>query len=156
MGYYAFINNENIVVEVITGKDEIDSDGGEDTTAYWEEHYEEFRPNLTCKRTSYNTHRNTHLLGGTPFRGNFAGKGMTYDATNDIFIHPKPYESWVLDVATAGWKAPIDTPSDTNEDLDTSLPIKNYNWDEDNQAWVLHSTSTWDADAEQWGLAEEV
>lgn len=152
MGHYAFINEENEVVEVITGKDEMEADF--DNTTDWEQHYEQFRSNLTCKRTSYNTHRNVHLLGGTAFRGNFAGKGMTYDPENDIFLHPKPYESWILDVETAGWKAPVDKPNDHNEELDISLPVKNYDWDEENQTWNLMGTSNWDADQEVWVLEE--
>ena len=34
---------------------------------------------------------NTHSGDGTPFRGNYAGIGYTYDADNDVFIAPKPY-----------------------------------------------------------------
>ena len=53
-----------------------------------------------------------HKLGGTPFRGNYAGIGMTYDEDNDIFIGKKPYASWTLNVAEARWQSPIgDAPA---------------------------------------------
>ena len=58
------------------------------------------------KRTSYNTQDGVHKLGGTPFRKNYAGKGMLYDPVRDAFYHPSPYPSWTLDEDTATWQAP--------------------------------------------------
>jgi hypothetical protein len=153
MAHYAFLDENNIVVEVITGIDESDTSTLPSEFSSWEEFYADFR-GLTCKRTSYNTKSNVHEDGGTAFRGNFAGKGYTYDATNDIFLPPKNYDSWVLDTANANWKAPVDEPSDTNYDADTSLPIKNYEWNEETEAWDLVSTYTYDADAEEWDTGE--
>ena len=95
MAHYAFLNENNKVVEVITGKSEDDADTLPEGFDSWEDWYEDFR-GLTCKRTSYNTRVNTHTNGGTPFRGNYAGLGYTYDEDNDVFIPPKPYPSWTL------------------------------------------------------------
>ena len=50
----------------------------------------------TWLQTSYNTYGNKHTQGGTPLRGNYAGIGNTYEATNDVFYAPKPYPSWIL------------------------------------------------------------
>ena len=66
----------------------------------------------TWKQTSYNTFGNQHTKGGTPFRKNFAGVGFTYDASNDAFIAPKPYNSWTLNNTTYLWEAPITRPDD--------------------------------------------
>ena len=66
----------------------------------------------TWKQTSYNTFGNQHTKGGTPFRKNFAGVGFTYDASNDAFIAPKPYNSWTLNNTTYLWEAPITKPDD--------------------------------------------
>lgn len=96
MAHYAFIDEQNIVVEVIVGRDE--GDGGVD----WESHYAEVR-GLPCKRTSYNTQAGVHLLGGTPFRRNYAGIGYTYREDLDAFIPPCPGEGWTLDEATGAW-----------------------------------------------------
>ncbi len=63
-------------------------------------------------QTSYNTYGNQHKLGGTPFRGNFAGIGYTYDAANDVFYAPKPYPSWILSTSTWLWEAPVAMPTD--------------------------------------------
>ena len=83
MAHYAFLDDNNIVTEVITGKDE------SDTIQDWEIYYGNIR-NQVCKRTSYNTLGNQHTNGGTPFRGNYAGIGYTYDEVNDVFIPPQP------------------------------------------------------------------
>jgi hypothetical protein len=116
MAHYAFLNSENIVIEVIVGQDEGDTD--------WEQHYSEFRGKV-CKRTSYNTVLGGHRLNGTPFRKNYAGIGYTYDADRDAFISPKPYASWVLDENTCSWVAPIAYPDDN------SLHI----WNETTVSW---------------------
>lgn len=103
MAHYAFLNENNIVTEVIVGKDE-----GEDGID-WEQHYGNFRGQV-CKRTSYNTSAGVHKEGGTPFRKNYAGIGYTYDEKRDAFIPPKPYNSWVLNEDTCLWEAPIPQP----------------------------------------------
>jgi hypothetical protein len=59
MAHYAFLDENNIVTEVIVGKDE-----GEEGVD-WEAHYGAFR-GQTCKRTSYNTYGGVHSGGGTP------------------------------------------------------------------------------------------
>jgi hypothetical protein len=65
-------------------------------------------------------------LGGTPFRGNYAGIGFTYDEALDAFIPPKPFESWVLNEDTCLWDAPAPYPTDGAI----------YVWDEETIAWV--------------------
>jgi|TARA_E500000305_G_scaffold107049_1_gene106478 hypothetical protein len=120
MAHYAFLNQENIVSEVITGKDESEKIQGLSP----EEYYGNFRGQV-CKRTSYNTYAGVHVFGETPFRKNFAGIGYTYDADRDAFIPPKPFASWVLDEDSCLWKAPIPRPDDGNQ----------YVWNEETQAW---------------------
>ena len=85
-------------------------------------------------QTSYNTINNTHKLGGTPFRGNYAAIGYIWDEDNNIFYPPKPYTSWVLNVPTASWKSPIgDAPDDlTDEEKVTGT---HYAWNESGQSW---------------------
>jgi hypothetical protein len=75
-------------------------------------------------QTSYNTHGNQHPEG-RPLRGNYAGIGYIYDATNDVFIAPKPYNSWVINEDTWLWEAPVAMPDDG----------KVYNWDEETTNW---------------------
>ena len=118
MAHYAFLDMNNIVTEVIVGKDE------GDTSTNWELHYQDFRKQV-CKRTSYNTHGGVHSNGDTPFRKNYAGIGYSYDSARDAFIPPKPYPSWLLVEESCLWKAPVDYPDDGER----------YEWDEENQEW---------------------
>ena len=119
MAHYAFLNENNIVTEVIPGKDE--GENGID----WEVHYGEFRGQV-CKRTSYNTMGGVHLKDGIPFRKNYAAIGDTYDAERDAFIPPKPYSTWVLNEETCLWDSPIDYPSDG----------KYYIWNDEQVNWI--------------------
>lgn len=123
MAHYAFLDSNNVVTEVIVGKDETD------TTEDWEVHYGEIR-NLTCKRTSYNTHGGQHLNGGTPFRKNYAAIGYTYDLSKDAFIPPRPFPSWTLNESTCLWEPPVAYPADRQL----------YTWDENNQQWINYTS----------------
>ena len=125
MAHYAFLDENNIVTEVIVGKNE-----GEDGVD-WEQHYGAFR-GQTCKRTSYNTLSGVHSGGGTPFRKNYAGLGYTYNADIDAFVPPQPFASWLLNEETAQWNAPVAMP----EDAGTGEPPKRYTWDEDTVNWI--------------------
>lgn len=128
MAHYAFINSENIVVEVITGIDEDDTSTLPEEFESWEDFYASMRDGLTCKRTSYNTSGNTHQFDGTPFRGNYAGIGFTYDPVNDVFYGEQPYPSWTISAdSNWSWISPIPYPEDENS----------YEWNEETQSWDL-------------------
>jgi hypothetical protein len=118
MAHYAFLDENNIVTEVIVGNPE----GG---LIDWESHYGAFRGQL-CKRTSFNTHGGVHATGGTPLRKNYAGIGYTYDHERDAFIPPKPFPSWVLNEESCLWDAPTPYPTDGGK----------YQWDESTTSWV--------------------
>jgi hypothetical protein len=122
MAHYAFIDENNIVTEVIVGRDEDDLAEG---VSSWEEYYGAIR-GQRCLRTSYNTHSGVHSDGGVAFRGNYAGVGFEYREDLDAFVAPKPFESWVFDEETFGWNPPVVMPNDG------AL----YDWNEDAGAWV--------------------
>lgn len=130
MAHYAFLDENNIVVEVIVGLNE-----GQDGID-WEEHYGRFR-GLKCKRTSYNTREGIHVNGGTPFRKNYAGIGMIYHEELDAFIAPQPFPSWTLNEETANWESPVGSAPELTEEQITSRSF--YRWDEENQEWVLET-----------------
>ncbi len=110
MAHYAFLDENNIVTEVIVGIDETELIEGLDSETW----YGNFR-NQVCKRTSYNGN----------IRKNYAGIGYTYDEERDAFIPPKPFESWVLNEETCNWESPIPYPTDE----------KPYRWNELIQQW---------------------
>lgn len=75
MAHYAFLDDNNIVTEVITGKDETELIEGLEPETW----YGNFR-GQKCVRTSYNAN----------IRYNYAGIGFTYDPDADAFIAPRP------------------------------------------------------------------
>jgi hypothetical protein len=107
MAHYTFLDDDNIVTEVIVGIDETELIEGLDTETW----YGNFR-GQTCKRTSYNGN----------IRGTYAGIGYSYNEAEDIFITPQPYPSWVR--TGLFWNAPISMPSDGM-----------WSWNEDELSW---------------------
>ena len=110
MAHYAFLDENNIVTEVITGRDEWEEvDGITD----WEQAYADYR-GQTCKRTSYNNR----------IRKQYASIGYSYDPVADVFITPQPFASWSLD-QNFDWQAP------------TPMPEEGFwYWDEATTSWV--------------------
>ena len=109
MAHYAFLDNNNVVTEVITGIDETQLIEGLDTETW----YGNLR-NQVCKRTSYNNR----------IRKQYAGIGYSYDPVADVFIAPQPYASWSLN-ENFDWQAP------------TPRPIQGFwDWDELSQTWI--------------------
>jgi hypothetical protein len=108
MAHYAFLNEDNIVTEIIVGVDETELIEGL-TPEIW---YGNFR-NQTCIRTSYNA----------TIRGKYAAISDTYNQDEDIFVAPQPFASWVRNGSY--WSAPIEMPNDG----------KRYDWDETEGSW---------------------
>jgi len=139
MAHYAFLDENNVVVNVIVGNDE-----GDDFD--WESHYGGVM-GMTCKRTSYNTDSNTHP-SGTPFRKNYASIGGTYDEERDAFIPPKEYQSWVLNEETCCWDPPIPYPPETevgeyylNTETGETIRACSVIWDEETLNWIKIDTT---------------
>ena len=114
IAHYAFLDDNWVVTEVITGIDETELIEGVSP----EQWYANFR-GQRCVRTSYNGN----------IRKNYAGIGYTYDTERDAFIPPKPFASWVLDEETCRWEAPVAYPDAAEGEF--------YTWDEDTTSWVL-------------------
>ena len=121
MAHFAKINASNIVTKVIVVSNDIATSESAGVTFI----NILYRTSDTWKQTSYNTQGNKHSLGGTPFRGNYAGIGYTYDESNDAFIAPQPFESWTLNSGTYLWEAPVAMPDDD----------KRYTWNESILQW---------------------
>lgn len=109
MAHYAFLDDNNVVTEVIVGIDETELIEGLDTETW----YSNFRKQ-TCKRTSYNGN----------IRKQYAGIGFTYDADNDVFVAPQPFPSWLLD-ENFDWQPPTPRPEGMG-----------WYWDEESLSWI--------------------
>jgi len=92
MAHYAFLDKNNIVTEVIPGKDENELLDGL-TPEQW---YGNYR-GQTCIRTSYNGN----------IRKNFAGEGMVYDPIRDAFYSQEPEGNIGFNEETCQWIMPI-------------------------------------------------
>ena len=112
MSHYAKVNN-GIVEQVIVAEADFFDTFIDSSPGQW-------------IQTSYNTHANQHPEG-RPLRGNYAGVGYTYDATNDVFYAPQPFKSWMLNKTTWTWEALVPLPANA----DTVA----YKWNEETTSW---------------------
>jgi hypothetical protein len=114
MAHYAFLDENNIVIEVITGIDETELIEGLDPETW----YGNLRGQV-CKRTSYNNR----------IRKQYCGIGYSYNADADVFIAPQPFASWTLD-DNHDWQPPVAYPTDGER----------YSWNESKRRWDLSTT----------------
>lgn len=121
MSHWAELDSDNLVIRVVVC-DNNDPAG--------DEGYSWLLNNLggTWVQTSYNTVGGEHLLGGTPFRKNYAGVGYSYDEIRDAFIPSQPFPSWTLNEETCLWEAPTPRPAGSAD--------FSYGWDEESLSWV--------------------
>ena len=148
MAHFAELNSSNEVLRVVViSNDDVDGNGG-DESAQAETFVASIVPHsedgTAWKQTSYNNN----------FRKQYAGIGVTYDASKDKFILPQPYPSWSLD-SNDDWEAPVTYPTVT--EIDSNLVI--ISWNEDNQKWlgetytgdpIVTTNYEWDASNLQW------
>jgi hypothetical protein len=149
MAHFAKITETNEVLQVLTldNSDMLNADGVENETVgqqYLETHNN--WPAHLWIQTSYNTLGNQHKDGGTPFRGNYAGIGYTWDEDDQIFWPKKPYTSWVKHNVSASWKSPLgDFPVLTEEQISQNTAGTHmwyYVWNE--TAYQADNTTGWE------------
>ena len=132
MAHFAKLDANNIVTQVIVvDNDEIKDTNGNETEAIGVAFCQKLLgADTNWKQTSYTA------IGGTGFRGNYAGVGMTYMtnvqtlgvASTDIFISPdQPFASWGIGKTSAAWIAPLPQPGLTTSQIDAN---QFYVWDE--------------------------
>ena len=134
MAHFAKLGSSSKVIQVLTldNKNMLDADGVEDESIG--QYYLQTHNNWPAQmwiQTSYNTAGGIHKLGGTPFRGNYAGIGYTWDEDNNIFYGKKPFASWVLNTTDALWHSPIGDAPDLGAESETHL----YKWNESDKSW---------------------
>jgi len=89
-------------------------------------------------QVSYNSRGNVHYLpnsdvpsGQPALRANFPAIGDIYNRTNDVFHHPQPFSSWILNTSTWLWESPIPFPAELAQSNG-----RMYHWDETVVNWV--------------------
>jgi hypothetical protein len=123
MAHFAKLDKNNEVIEVVVITNEmLQNDNGDEVEQLGINFCQTlFGQNTNWKQTSFNGN----------IRKQYAGIGMTYDSTNDVFILPSPFASWTLD-ENFDWQAPISYPTDG----------KTYFWNEDTLSWELITNNT--------------
>ena len=123
MAYFAKLNSDNIVENVISINNAVitDANGVEQEQLGLDFINKLYNTNDVWKQTSYNNN----------IRKNYAGIGYTYDVNRDAFIPPKPYNSWVLDEDTCLWEAPVAIPTQELEEN------QYYSWNESIINWEI-------------------
>jgi hypothetical protein len=114
MSHFAKVEN-GIVTQVIVAEQDFISTGALGDPASW-------------IQTSYNTRGNVHYdqngnVDSEGQRGNYAGIGYTYDATNDVFVAPQPSENHILDTATWLWWNPTATDPVETQPVRPEIPV---------------------------------
>jgi hypothetical protein len=145
MAHWAKVNNENIVENVIVTSNDEPNEG----QSWIAENLEG-----TWVKTSYNTRKNSHSLGGEPLRKNFAQPGFTYNAELDAFIPPKTEgeEDFILNEELGIWVPPVAIPADADfvvtygpdfstDDITESSRV--YFWIADENAWGMSPNSNY-------------
>jgi hypothetical protein len=138
MAHFAKINLENKVIAVLYINDSDTMENNIENELVGQQYLEKHNnwPANMWIKTSYNTRYNQHMNGKVPFRGNYATIGGTWDSVNQIFWPPKLYNSWIQDLNTANWVAPIAKPELTEEEENSNVEHV-YEWNEQNQSWDL-------------------
>lgn len=112
MAHFAEINEDNVVLRVLVVDNEQEHRGQDFLS-------EDLGLGGIWIQTSYNGN----------FRKMYAGVGYTYNQELDIFLPPKPFESWILNSELGQWDPPIDRPI-VDEDKATI-------WVEETQLWII-------------------
>ena len=110
MAHFAEIDDNNVVLRVLVVGDDQEHRGQEFLA-------NDLNLGGTWIQCSYNNN----------IRKQYPSENYTYDPVNDVFITPKPYESWSLN-ENFDWESPIPRPEDTDEGT--------WNWNEEDQQWV--------------------
>lgn len=146
MAHFAKISENNEVLQIlyVNDKDTVDENNNEVESIgqkYLEKH--NHWPAHLWIKCSYRTKAGVHYeddnttISNTQekaFRKNYPGIGWIWDSQNNLFKPPKKYFSWTLNLNTGLWDPPVPKPEQTGPNFS-----EDYQWDENNQTWVLSS-----------------
>ena len=146
MAHFAKISEDNEVLNVVRLSDKncLNAAGTEDESVgqdylFSHNHW----PRHLWIQTSFNTKDGKHALGGTPFRGSFAGIGYTWDSVNEVFWSKQPFPSWSKNIASGSWEPAAGPEPDltaeqqSQNEADTHFWV--HGWNEEAQSWDLQN-----------------
>ena len=123
MAHFAQINDDSIVTNVIVVAD---SDAPNEAAGI------AFCKALLGSDTNWVQTSKTRSI-----RYRYAGIGMKYDSTHNVFYYQQPYPSWTLNTSRWSWEAPVAMPDDAGyDDVENPTQVVEYTWDEDTTSWT--------------------
>ena len=129
MAHFAKLDDSNLVTDIVFVDNAVTADVYLDSNDGDKEKSKEveqkgidylqgiFGSDTVWKQCSFNTWKNKHKLGGTPFRYYMPEIGYTYDSLRDAFISPKPGNDYILIEKTLLWTSMADWPSQYKEQV---------------------------------------
>lgn len=133
MAHFAKLDENNIVTDIVVIDNSILLQDGVEVEELGQQFLQTLYGAGTWVQTSYNSNMRKH----------YAGVGMAYDNTNDIFVLPQPYDSWTLD-ENHDWHPPVAYPSDN----------RTYVWNESDQTWDVITPpqrfNSWQWNESEW------
>ena len=153
MPHFAKLDDNNIVEKVnVYSQEDVDANGGDYSTGA--EEWVEAREGGSWKQTSYNGNA----------KKQYAGVGYTYNASEDKFVCPKPFDSWTLD-SSLDWQPPVTrfNTFDCKWSDDSDNDIYSAEWNESAQTWKGYALKlvggveqslnyTWNKTSKAWDL----
>jgi hypothetical protein len=132
MAYFAKLGAGNIVEQIISINNSVitDDNGVEQEQLGVDFINHLYKTNDVWKQTSYNS----------SFRKRYAGVGYSYDEQRNVFLKPKPFDSWLLNEETLEWEAPVVYPETYTLNLldeQGNLTKDIYYWNENRRKWDL-------------------
>ena len=126
MANFAKLDKNNIVTQVVSVNDDI-ATTEQNGINFLRDLYKEPEANWVQTFTD-----------GT--RKRYGGIGYIYNLSEDVFIPPKPYPSWILKKPEYIWESPVGEPPATFDDGKTQrdgvTPLGDfYTWNEMKQNW---------------------
>ena len=145
MAHFAEINEDGLVLRVVVAcNQDIANNGGEqskEAAKFFERVVRLSNNGVEWVQTSYNNN----------FRKQFAGTGFTYNKNADVFISPKPYNSWSLD-NNYDWQAPVQKPLSGPENIE----FNTIEWNEQNLRWQCYCGNNivyyWNPNNSSWNI----
>jgi hypothetical protein len=133
MAHFAEIDENNIVLRVIVAEQDFIDSGAVGNPSKW-------------IKTSYNTRGNIHMLGGVPFRKNYAGIGYIWDPNRDAFYSQQPTPKFTFNEEKCTWEFPPKPEGDNRrytynfkldkwELLINPKPYESWSWNDETYFW---------------------
>jgi hypothetical protein len=155
MAHFAKLDDSNNVLAIVPVAD---ADAATESAGV--SHLTTIHGHTNWKQCSYNTREGKHYQPDSDtesvdqtkaLRANFPGIGWTYDSTNDIFVEPKPFDSWTLNTTTGKYAPSTARPTEAQQIIDADAGTAHWPyWSETNSRWESTVEGNYYWDGSSW------